>query len=295
MLYSHFYWRFVLAMTRTCPHWFCLGFANLVTGLYWHLARRRREIIIENLLPAMGGSREAAERAGRNLMRQFSLKLAHLLQFECGQSIDPLMGGWSGWDYFKAAQATKRGILLITVHLGNWEFGAPMLSRHGVKLQVISLAEPGRGLTELRKQSRARWDIDTLVIGEDPFAFVEVIRRLEAGAVVALLVDRPPPASRTTVQMFGKPLSASIAAAELARASGCVLLPVYVPHTSTGYEAHILPPVEYVRADLRPREARQELTQRILNVFEGPIRDHADQWYHFEPVWAEQPGDSGGS
>jgi predicted RND superfamily exporter protein/lauroyl/myristoyl acyltransferase len=294
MLYSSFYWRFVLAMTRTFPPWFCLGFANLVTGLYWHVARRRREIIIANLLPVMGGSREAAERAGRNLMRQFSLKLAHLLQFECGQPIDSMMGDWSGWEHFKAAQATKRGILLITVHLGNWEFGAPMLSRHGVKLQVITLAEPGRGFTELRKASRAQWDIDTLVIGEDPFAFVEVIRRLEAGATVALLVDRPPAASRTTVQMFGQPLSASIAAAELARASGCILLPVYVPYTSAGYAAHILPPVEYDRAALRPREARQELTQRILTVFEPPIREHPDQWYHFVPVWAEEPDASGG-
>jgi len=64
-----------------------------------------------------------------------------------------------------------------------------LLTKRGVNLQVITLAEPGGRFTELRKASRARWDIDTLVIGEDPFASVEIIRRLEAGATVALLMD----------------------------------------------------------------------------------------------------------
>jgi lauroyl/myristoyl acyltransferase len=137
----------------------------------------------------------------------------------------------------------------------------------------------------MRQASRARWGIETLVIGENPFAFVEIIKRLEAGAVVALLVDRPPAASAVTVELFGRPFRASIAAAELARASGCALLPVYLPRNSTGYSAHILPEVSYDRASLGNREARQQLTQQILRAFEPVIRQHSDQWYHFVSVW----------
>ncbi len=77
---------------------------------------------------------------------------------------------------------------MLTPHLGNWEFGGPLLTRRGITLQVITLAEPGNGFTEMRQAARARWNVETLVIGEDPFAFVEIIRRLEAGATVALLV-----------------------------------------------------------------------------------------------------------
>jgi len=43
------------------------------------------------------------------------------------------------------------------------------------------------------------------------------------------------------VELFGRPFSASIAAAELARASGCAVLPVYLPRAGRGYAAHILP------------------------------------------------------
>jgi len=160
-----------------------------------------------------------------------------------------------------------------------------LLTRRGIPLHVITLAEPGRGLTEMRQASRARRGIETLVIGQDAFAFVEVIKRLQNGATVALLVDRPPDATSIKVQLFGKPFPASIAAAELARASGCVLLPVYLPRTNGAYAAHVLPAIDYDRPSLRERSARQELTQRIITAFEPVIRQHLDQWYHFVPIW----------
>ena len=284
-LYRSEVWRFGLWVTRNLSPQACSRVSRVLAKVYWQFARHRREIVIQNLLPALNGDRQAAERKGRELIQQFALKLADLWRYESGLSIEHLFGEWSGWEHFAQAQAQKRGILLLTPHLGNWEFGGPLLTQRGVNLQVITLAEPGNGFTELRQASRARWDIDTLVVGEDPFAFVEIIRRLEAGATVALLMDRPPAASKVQVELFGRPFDASIAAAELARASGCVLLPVYLPHTSHGYAAHILPIIPYDRAALRQREARRQLTQEIVRAFENPIRDHLDQWYHFVPIW----------
>ena len=191
----------------------------------------------------------------------------------------------TGWEHFAAAQSTGRGVLLLTPHLGNWEFGAPLLAQRGVKLLVITLAEPHGRLTGIRQASRARWGIETVVIGHDPFAFVDIIRRLEAGATVALLMDRPPQESAVIVELFGRKFAASIAAAELARASGCVLLPVYLLRRDNGYTAHILPEIAYERAALREREARHTLTQEIMRAFEPAIRQHPDQWYHFVPIW----------
>jgi lauroyl/myristoyl acyltransferase len=89
------------------------------------------------------------------------------------------------------------------------------------------------------------------------------------------------------VELFGRPFAASIAAAELARASGCVVLPVYMLRTDRGYGAHILPPVPYHRAGLRDRQTRQQLTQEIMRAFEPVIREHPDQWFHFVPIWNE--------
>jgi KDO2-lipid IV(A) lauroyltransferase len=176
-------------------------------------------------------------------------------------------------------------VLLVTPHLGNWEFGAPLVTRRNVALNVITLTEPGGGFTELRESARHRAGITTHVIGENPFAFVEIIKRLQAGEVVALLMDRPPTASAVRVEFCGRPFDASIAVAELARATGAAILPVAICRSGAEYTAEIFPEITYDRAALNSREARRVLTGQILRAFEPAIRKHPEQWFHFVPIW----------
>lgn len=284
-LYRAELWRAGLWIARALPRGTCLRLSRWGAGLYWRLAPHRRQVVRQNLLPALGHDEAKAAAVARRLVDRFAVKLVDLWRYESGLPIEDLFGRTSGWEHLEACLNKEHGVLLLTPHLGNWEFGGPWLARRGVPLHVITLAEPGKNLTQLRRQSRARWNIDTLVIRNDPFAFLEVIRKLEAGAVVALLIDRPPVPTAIDVTLFGRPFPASIAAAELARATGCTLLPVYLPSAGDGYEAHILPPVPYDRASLRDREARRHLTQEILRRFEPVISRHPDQWYHFVPIW----------
>jgi predicted RND superfamily exporter protein len=288
-LYRREIWWLGLWLGRVLPPRLCNALARALGWFYWRLQPQRRRVVIENLLPACHEDRSLAERAARQVFQEFAIKVADLWRFESGAPVDRELRSWSGWESFEAAQARGRGVLLVIPHLGNWEFGSPFLAARGVKLTVLTQAEPGNGFTVLRQKSRARWGIETIVVGEDAFAFVEIIKRLQNGATVALLVDRPPPSSAVTVQLFGRPFHASIAAAELARTTGCAIVPGYVLREPGGYAAHILPEIAYDRAAIGDRAARIRLTQEILRAFEPVIRQHVTQWYHFVPIWPEQP------
>lgn len=286
-LYSVQFWKLGLRLARLLPVGVSYWLADGAGEIYWLLVKSRREVVIQNLLPVLKNDRAAARRQAKQLFRNFTRKLVDLWRYEDGMPIDKLLGKSFGWENFEAAQAQKRGVVLLTLHLGNWEFGAPWLAQRGTQLHVVTLTEPSAAFTELRKAARARWNVETLVVGDDPFAFVEIIRRLEAGATVALLVDRPTKNSSVEVELFHQPFAASVAAAELARASGCAILPVFLPRENGSYTGHILPQIAYDRAALRDREARRKLVQEIMRAFEPAIRQHPDQWYHFVPVWPE--------
>jgi lauroyl/myristoyl acyltransferase len=283
-------WRVGLAAARLLPRVF-LERVAVALALGYHTGNRlRREVVIGNLLPALQFDRRTAERKSRDLFRQFGLKLADLWRYEAGCEIDDPLVERDSWARFEAIRGRGRGVLLITPHIGNWEFGAPFLRKRGISLQVITQAEPQDSLTQLRKSSRARWGIETLVIGENPFAFVEVIRRLESGATVALLIDRPPAASAMTVKLFGCPFQASMAAAELARASGCSLLPVCLPRVGGKYSIEILAEAVYDRSLIGSREGRAELTRELVFLFQPIIHEYLDQWFHFVPLWRQDRG-----
>jgi len=284
-LYRARVWRLGLVLARILPDPVLDRLFSLLAEGYYQLQRTRREAVIGNLLPPLQGDRSAAEKTARRLFRNFALKLADLWLFESGVPVRNWVTNASERELVQSVHARGRGVLFITLHLGNWEHGGLLLADLGIKLTVLSLAEPDAGLTELRIASRTRWGIETLIIGQDGFAFVEVIKRLQAGAAVAISIDRPPERGAVQVELFGKPFAASVAAAELARAAGCALVGVTLVRTCEGFALKVLPEFTYDRQALGNREARRELTQQILRAFEPEIRKHLDQWYHFVPIW----------
>jgi lauroyl/myristoyl acyltransferase len=137
----------------------------------------------------------------------------------------------------------------------------------------------------MRRTARARWGVETIVVGQDAFAFIEIIRRLQEGAAVAMLIDRPAPQSATTVKLFGRGFQASLAPAELARASGCAVIGGCIVEEKGAYAARFLPEFTYDRRALGNREGRAQFTQQIIEAFAPSIRRYADQWYNFVPIW----------
>jgi predicted exporter/lauroyl/myristoyl acyltransferase len=285
--YGVFIWRIGLSLGRFIPAPIFGFFARFLAMIYWRLAAHRREIVIQNLLPVLNSDRPAAIRKARELFTEFFLKIVDLWRYESGMPFERWLGEWNGWEHFLAAHARGKGVLLVTPHLGNWEFGGAFLVEHGYKLLALTQPEPDQKLTELRRVSRARRGVETLVVGGDAFAFIEIIKHLQVGTTVALLVDRPSAPTAVNINLFGQPFPASIAAAELARASGCAIVPVYIVRQPGGHLAHILPEIAYDRSAIGNRDARIQLTQEILRAFEPAIRQHLTQWFHFVPIWPE--------
>jgi KDO2-lipid IV(A) lauroyltransferase len=278
-------WRLGLAVVRVLPARLVSACCVAAAELYFRLQHARREVVVQNLLPAVGGNRPLAEQTARRLFHNFCLKLADLWRVENGVAVRNWVTRPEEQEIIRAARAKHRGVLLITLHLGNWEHGGLLLADLGIKLTVLTRPEPGDGLTALRTAARARWGIDTLIVGRDQFAFVEVIKRLQDDAMLAVSLDRPLERGSVTVELFGQPFRASVAAAELARASGCALIGATIVRRPEGYVVKVLPEFTYDREALGTHEARRALTGQILRAFEPEIREHLDQWYHFVPIW----------
>jgi predicted RND superfamily exporter protein/lauroyl/myristoyl acyltransferase len=278
-------WRLGLVIVRVLPVGLLKGIAVIVAELYWRFQRRRCEIVIRNFLPLFAGDRVAAEKAAHRLHGKFAAKMVDLWRVESGVSVRNWLTNGEELEIIRTARQRGRGTLFITLHLGNWEHGGLLLTQLGIRLTILTQAEPDDGLTDLRIEARRRCGVETLVIGQNDFAFVEVIKRLQAGADFAVSLDRPPERGGVPVEFFGHPFEASLAAAELARASGCALIGVTIVRRPNGYAVKVLPEFTYDRKSLGNREARRELTQQILRAFEPEIRKDIDQWYQFTPIW----------
>jgi KDO2-lipid IV(A) lauroyltransferase len=272
-------------MARLLPVWVLKALGLVVAEVYFLLLRQRREMVVQNLLPAFAGDRSAAEKAAHRLHRNFAAKMVDLWRVESGAPVRNWLTNPCELEIIQTARERGRGVIFVTLHLGNWEHGGLLLGQLGIPLTILSQAEPDDGLTDLRIASRRRLGVETLIIGQDSFAFIEVLKQLQAGATLALSLDRPPARGGVEVEFFGRPFAAPVAAADLARASGCAIIGVTIVRRPTGYAVKVLPEFVYDRRALGDREARREFTQQILRAFEPEIRQSIEQWYQFVPIW----------
>ncbi len=283
-LYRGNLWALALKIAGALPLRLAQALAVIGCQIY-RIVSPRREIVYENLLPIFKNDGRAARAATNRLFTRFAIKVVDLLRFEAGINARPRFGELTNWENFAHAYERGKGVLMITPHLGNWEIGASLLIDKNIKMFAVTQAEPGTNFTAQRSQARARWGIETIVVGQDAFAFVEIIRRLQEGATVALLIDRPARQSAVEAELFGRKFLASLAPAELARASGCAVVGGVIVEENSAYAARFFPEFEYDRRALGSREGRAAFTRQIMDAFAPSIRDYADQWYHFIPIW----------
>jgi KDO2-lipid IV(A) lauroyltransferase len=190
-----------------------------------------------------------------------------------------------GFDRVKEIVAESKGVLLVTAHLGLFEFGSLFSEAMGQAPLVVSLPEPSSALGRWRAAYRQRWGAETLEIGEDPFRFVEITRHLAKGRCVALLMDRPYGANFVSVDFPNGTAPFSTGPAWLGLLAGCPLVAVTTVRLPTGLHRIVAhPPIYAQRLNKSREETIQHYTLELAAIFRKAICEYPDQWYQFVPL-----------
>jgi Kdo2-lipid IVA lauroyltransferase/acyltransferase len=269
-------------LIRHFPTTWTRSLSVVVGELGYRLCTNRREALQRNLA-AVTKTLHRRDELSRSCFHNF-LRMLHDL-CDCAQSgvgrLNQMMVERRGFEFLEAARKNGKGTLLITGHLGAWELGGMVLASDGFPVNVVSLAEPTSELNEWRQKFRQRFGIKTVTVGEDKFAFVEIIQALRRNELVAMLVDRPYLNSGIEVNFFDRPTLFSAAAARVWLYTQASVIPAFVLQLEPGqYGCYAYPPIE-----MSPEQTVEQNSQRVADVFQAIVREFPGQWFNFVPIW----------
>ena len=291
--YNSWTFRTAHRVTDFLPRALCQTLAALIGNLAYDLCDGKRDVMRENLAVVTGKKGPELDSIVREGFKHFIQMVSDNVRFLSGDfsSVGEIMGDWSGLEHLHASLARGKGTVLITGHLGAWELGGILLAARNIPVTVVTLAEPLAELGEWREKYRQKFGINTITLGEDRFAFLQIVQALRKNGVVALLVDRPYGEHSLPVKMFGKTAHFSPAASLLWQHTGATILPAFVFAQPSGkYASHAYPPIEMTQSD-DTSKSHHVNTQRIADFFTSLLTIYPDQWYNFVPVWSNS--DSG--
>jgi KDO2-lipid IV(A) lauroyltransferase len=281
-------------LVRVLPLWFAYRVAGCLARLAVIVIPARKRALTKNYAVITGKTDGAfLGRLVRSAYRHLALNTVDFLQFPT-LSPDRIvrMGTGAGLENLDRALGRGRGVVLVTCHLGHWEFGGALLASLGYPVTVIAESiAPARKLfreeriASLFRDFREKTGMTVIPMEK---AMMRAARALKGGKVLVFLADRDIAGSGVEVTFFGRQRSLPRGPAFFSLRLGSPIVPGYVVREEDGM--HLGTVCEAIDTEgLSCDEAGiRELTQKIAERLERMIISYPDQWFVFEPFWEEQ-------
>jgi KDO2-lipid IV(A) lauroyltransferase len=258
--------------------------ARVLTEAHFRAFPSRRHAVLANLAIAMPGStRRERLQVARRMMTSYNcmlfefFRLPHLTRDDLLRAVEV-----TGREHLEQAAARGRGVVICCTHLGNWELAAVVLAHWGHTLHAVAGVQLSRWLTPAVRETKSELAIHT-VSPEDGFR--KLLRALEHGDLVALMVDGDIYSHGAPVEFFGRETRWPAGPGVLAQRTGAQVISGYCERLGPGrFRIVMEPPLD--PADFPSTAA---LNAAVAATAERHIRTHLDQWCIFRPLWEGSP------
>lgn len=286
-LYDARWTRLMVFLLRHLPVALCVVLISPISFVFYLFARDHGRAVRANLralLPERGALRRWL--GGYQVFRQFALTyLDRLLYRHCARRVE-----WDvqGVELFEQMRNEPGGVLVFTVHSGNYDVGASLLAEKlGRPLHTVRVPERSESLAELRaaeleaasqEQPMLRFHYNT----PDSHLGVDLCRLLLAGEVVAVQGDRVV-MDISPLEVVHGDVSYTIPLGPfmLAEVARVPCYPIFIIRSGLcRYRIEILKPLFGARC----QPGRLEIAGLWLPVMADFVRRHWDQWFVFEPI-----------
>jgi predicted LPLAT superfamily acyltransferase len=202
---------------------------------------------------------------------------------------DKFSFSFDGEHHVHTALAEKRGVLLLTAHLGNWEAAGQLLTRLDVPINVTGFDKESAEIRAvLAKSSKAKFRL--LPLTGEPTDAIPLVAALRRGEIVAMLGDRAYGSPAAQIPFLGGAARFPIGAYVLAAIANAPLVTVFNLRERGGHyrffgfpALHPQMPAHHLR-DEYLKNCAAEFAKNLETILK---RDPL-QWYNFYPFW-EKP------
>jgi KDO2-lipid IV(A) lauroyltransferase len=271
------------------PRQISFHLANIIGKIGFLVDRKHREITINNLTRSYGIEKKSDEI--RRLALQVFQNLTQIL-FELGWSLHleekdfPTYFKVHGLSNLQAALSKKKGLLILTAHVGNWELLTIIACMTELPTQIVYRPLDFSPLDRFISQTRMRFGCKLISTRK---SMMRILRALKQGDSVAILMDQNVDwYEGVFVDYFGRLACTNKGLALLALRTRSPVVPVFLVRDSHGFRAEILEEVPLIDTGDKTKDLEAN-TQQYNETIEAFVRRYPNQWFWVHQRWKTPP------
>lgn len=275
--------RSVEGGVRWMPEAWADRVGRLLGAFVGRVLRIRRSVVTANLRRAFPDQDSAwIEKTATECYRHLGAEGVVLLRLG-GLSTDEILARTDveGLEYLTTPLAQGKGVIVLTGHLGNWEFGGAAMAVRGIPLDAVAKRQKNPAfnarINQVREQAGMR------VVERNRASTRILLASLRAGRAIALVADQNVREGGVFVDFFGTPASTARGPDLLAKRTGAAVVfttAIREPGTPARYRIRFRPILPGDDGDvLRP----------YLACLEDDIRAAPAQYLWAHKRWKTRP------
>jgi len=217
------------------------------------------------------------------------IELARLL----GRPLQATLGEMTldGLEHLQIAMAEHRGALMLSAHLGNWEYLSAAAHLTGYPLSIVVRPLDSPALDAVAARMRLKTGVELI---DKRGALRPVLEALRRRRLVGVLLDQNAARRESVfVPFFGHIASTSRSLALLSIRTGAPIVPIFTAREAPGRHRVIIEPPLPRPTVNDPEQAIVEMTARCNQAIEAAIRKTPEQWLWAHDRWRTRPPVSG--
>lgn len=279
-----------IASSLVCllPHGALLWLGSALGRVYYYAAPRQRKRAVAQMMKSLRVAEEEAKalvkasfiNIGRNFLEIMYMPNLNRENFTQYMDVGRM-------DYMKEALAEGRGVVILTAHIGNWEWLSAALTFSGIPVTAIAKRQPNEQHTRLLNEFREMVGVEVFTRGTTEL--VGAAKALKKGKTLGFLADQDAGPGGAFIDFLGSEASTPLGPAVFAKRFNSPVVPAFIVRRPGGKHQVIVEPPLYFASSGDEERDLYEFTVKMTRIVERIIKENPTQWLWFQKRWNTKP------
>ena len=271
-------------LVRLLPYDLLLFLGKILGNLYYLLIKKQRERAVAQMIPALKVSDADARKIvrasfvnlARNVLDIFYMPNLNTKNFSNYIKIDHL-------ERMKDALAEGHGVVVLTGHIGTWEWLSAAFTMNNMPVTAIAKLQPNQEYSRVLDDLRATINVE--IFNRGTSELLAAGRALKKGKILGFLADQDGGPGGAFIEFLGKTASTPMGPAVFAKKFHSPVLPAFIIRQPDG--RHLVKILEVMRfEDTGDTDGDLfRFTEKMTKILEQVIRENPTQWLWFQKRW----------
>ena len=270
------------------PHSALLVLGRGAGVLYYKFIKKQRERAGQEMMECLGMPEDEARKTVRASFINLATNVFEILymphlnkkNFHKYIEIDHL-------ERMKDALAEGHGVVVLTGHVGTWEWLSAAFTLSDLPVTAIAKPQPNEQYTRVLNDLRATINVEIFSRGTSEL--LAAARALRHGKILGFLADQDAGPGGAFIDFLGKTASTPMGPAVFSRKFNAPVLPAFILRKPDGTHKVVIGEAMRYEDHGDTDKDLYDFTVRMTRILEGIIKENPTQWLWFQKRWNTPP------